>query len=221
MKAKISEIFKSIQGEGVYQSVEQAFVRFFGCTMRCAFCDTPLYYYREKSVQEVLDTIVSYGSIHSVALTGGEPLLHIEFLKKLTKALKGRRYTVYLETNGILYPQVQEIMAWIDIIAMDFKLPSSTGQEDFWQEHAAFLRCALQQEVFVKAVIGKETLLRDVMRAVSIIKEENPKVPLVLQPQHPFEEQLTQKLASLTQACQRHLSDVRVIAQLHKKLGVR
>jgi intein/homing endonuclease len=38
MRAKISEIFDSIQGEGVYQGVRQIFVRFAGCIQRCNFC---------------------------------------------------------------------------------------------------------------------------------------------------------------------------------------
>jgi len=41
MRAQISEVFQSIQGEGQYAGARQIFVRFFGCNMHCVWCDTP------------------------------------------------------------------------------------------------------------------------------------------------------------------------------------
>jgi organic radical activating enzyme len=127
MKAKISEIFKSIQGEGVYQGTEQVFVRFFGCNVHCSFCDTRLNNYSEKTVEEVLKDILLLGECGAVSLTGGEPLIYADFIKILAAGLKASGKTIYLETNGILHENLKEVIDLTDVIAMDFKLPSSTG----------------------------------------------------------------------------------------------
>ena len=84
-KAKISDIFKSIQGEGLYQGEEQLFVRLYGCNLQCKYCDTRLDYYEEKTVDELISLLDSdaFSGVQSVALTGGEPLLQPEFIKVL------------------------------------------------------------------------------------------------------------------------------------------
>ena len=85
-----------------------------------------------------------------MSLTGGEPLLQKDFLKGLLSLFKESRMISYLETNGILYKELQSIIDDIDIIAMDFKLPSSTKCRSFWDEHKRFLEVALRKEVFIK-----------------------------------------------------------------------
>ncbi|MDD4954508.1 MAG: 7-carboxy-7-deazaguanine synthase QueE [Candidatus Omnitrophica bacterium] len=221
MKAKISEIFKSIQGEGVYQGVEQVFVRFYGCNVHCSFCDTKLTGYSEKTVNEVLDDIVSLGECGSVSLTGGEPLVQADYVKILSAKLKAMGKIVYLETNGIMYESLKEVIDYIDVVSMDFKLPSSTKLINFWQEHERFLEVAKAKEVFVKAVIGKGTEREDIIESIRIIKRIKPDTPFVLQPQNPFEELLSEKLVFLSDICLREHIDVRTMCQLHKILGVK
>ncbi len=221
MKAKINEIFKSIQGEGIYQGVEQVFVRFFGCNLNCSFCDTKSGYYQEKSLGEVIEEIFAHKNYHSISLTGGEPLLQIGFLKELAKRLKSESRIVYLETNGVLYRYLEEIIDYTDIISMDFKLPSSTGQRSFWGEHRKFLELALKKDVFVKAVISKITDLKDLFKAIKLIEELKPGLPFILQPQNPYEEELKEKIAGFLKLAREHLPDVRSISQMHKALGVR
>ena len=91
LEGKVSEVFKSIQGEGLYQGVDQVFVRFFGCNLKCNFCDTELDYYKKKTTSELFNEINSFGDCHSLSITGGEPLLQIDFLKDLLKFLKKRK----------------------------------------------------------------------------------------------------------------------------------
>ncbi len=63
MKAKVLEIFRSIQGEGEYVGVAQVFVRFFECNMHCTWCDTPgsigdtTRNYQEYTCEQLLDII--------------------------------------------------------------------------------------------------------------------------------------------------------------------
>ncbi len=221
MTGKISEIFKSIQGEGVYQGKSQAFVRFFGCNLECRFCDTKLSFFQEVTLKDLLSQISSFGRCHSIALTGGEPLLQIDFLRDLVKKLKQEGRVTYLESNGTLPNNLAKIIECVDIVAMDFKLPTSTGQKSFWVEHREFLEIAKAKKVFVKAVIGKDTQIEDVKTSISIIKEKDKAIPFVLQPENPFEEELENKLNNFREIAQRALADVRIIPQLHKKIGIR
>ena len=221
MKAKITEIFKSIQGEGIYQGVKQVFVRFFGCNLSCSFCDTKQSFYEEKTLGEVIEGILTHKDYHSISLTGGEPLLQIDFLKELAKFLKKESRIIYLETNGILCGHLEEILDYTDIIAMDFKLPSSTKMRSFWKEHKEFLKVALRKEVFAKAVIGKATLTEDIRKAIEVIKTVKKDLFFILQPQNPFEDLLEAKLINFEKICREQNINARVIAQLHKELGVR
>jgi len=221
MTAKISEIFKSIQGEGPYQGTEQIFVRFYGCNVHCSFCDTNLNHYEEKTIEEVLKDILALGACNFISLTGGEPLMHADFVKALAAKLKSEGKTIYLETNGIMYENLKDMVDFIDIIAMDFKLPSSTGLISFWREHEEFLKIASSRQVFIKAVIGKDTYSEDIFESIKIIKKIKPDVPFILQPQSSLEDSLREKVMLFADICQKEHIDVRTMYQLHKILGVK
>jgi len=220
MKAEVSEIFKSIQGEGPYQGYTQIFVRFFGCNLRCSYCDTKLTYYQERTPEDALDEIYSYSNYHSVSLTGGEPLLQVEFLQELSKLLKLKKKKIYLETNGVLYDNLKRVVEHIDIVAMDFKLPTSTGQAAFWKEHEEFLKTA-QDKAFVKAVIGETTQIEDIYKAIEIIKKINPDIFFILQPEDSFEELLNKKMIYFQTICREQNIKTNIMSQLHKKIGVK
>jgi len=221
MKGNISEIFKSIQGEGLYQGDEQVFIRFFGCNLQCSFCDTKLRNYSQKSVLEVLQEVRSHSGCDCVSVTGGEPLLQIDFLTELAKELKNDGKAIHLETNGVLYKDLSKVVNFIDTVAMDFKLSSSTGMRDFWREHREFLKISQEKEVFVKAVIGKDTLIEDVRIALAIIKEVDRDLFFVLQPENPFEELMEKKLNYFEKTCKQAGINVKIMPQLHKMIGVK
>jgi len=221
-KARIIEIFSSIQGEGPYAGQPQSFVRFYGCNLACRFCDEKKKTrFSEYSASQVMRRLDKEG-VKTVSLTGGEPLLRVDFLKELLPRLKKKGFQVYLETNGTLKNNLLEILDFVDIISMDFKLPSSTGAGQFWKEHEEFLKKAAGKDVFVKAVVTKDTILSDIKKAVSIIKGVDSGIFFIIQP-------VTLKgriqgigLARifLKEALSK-LKNVRVMPQLHKILGVR
>lgn len=221
MKARISEVFKSIQGEGPYQGSNQVFVRFFGCNLKCRFCDTQLDLFEIKTISELLKDIYAYGNYHPVSLTGGEPLLQVKFLKELTGDLQKKNISIYLETNGTLVDNLLEIIDNIDIIAMDFKLPSSTGMKGYWTEHKEFLKIAEKKNIFIKAVITRETAAEDILKAAQIIKEVSADTLFIMQPENPYEGELTGKLKSFSSICEKENLRFGVIPQLHKSLGVK
>ncbi|MFA6350638.1 MAG: 7-carboxy-7-deazaguanine synthase QueE, partial [Candidatus Omnitrophota bacterium] len=136
VKGKITEIFDSVQGEGLYLGERQLFVRLHGCNMKCRFCDTKTTHYIEYHPQELLKELDMYeNDYHSVSFTGGEPLMQKDFLKNALELTSRSGYKNYLETNGTLPAALSEVIQHIDIVAMDLKFPSSTGADAYWQTH--------------------------------------------------------------------------------------
>ncbi len=223
MKAKIAEIFESIQGEGIYQGTRQLFIRFYGCNLNCNFCDTKLSFYQEYSLEDLLKKIDEFkGKYHSISLTGGEPLLQIEFLNLSLPELKKRNSSIYLESNGTLPDELREIIDVVDIIAMDIKLPSSTGLKEYWQEHKEFLKIAVKKDIFVKTVICNSTKFIDLKKAVEILAGINKDIPFILQPNSfQISNALLKKIEELRIFCLNHLTQVKIIPQWHKFMGVK
>ena len=96
---KINEIFYSLQGEGYHSGTPAVFVRFSGCNLRCAFCDTQHQEGQMMSLQEIVDEVNKYPVAPLVVLTGGEPSLFINeaFVAELKQKTKKK---IAIETNG-------------------------------------------------------------------------------------------------------------------------
>ncbi|MCX5698996.1 MAG: 7-carboxy-7-deazaguanine synthase QueE [Candidatus Omnitrophica bacterium] len=223
MRARIAEIFDSVQGEGPYLGEKQIFVRFFNCNLSCTYCDTKLDRFTEYEPNELFEKIRLYGDkYHSISFTGGEPLLCADFLKEILRFTSGYGYRHYLETNGTLFSELEQLIDRIDIIAMDLKFPSSTGMGNLWQLHRKFLKIASRKEVFLKAIICQATDEEDLKEALAIIKEISPSSVLVLQP-NSYEDQsvLHKKLLNFKQIANRGGVMACVIPQVHKIMGLR
>ena len=149
---RLKEIFASIQGEGPYIGYKQIFIRFCNCNLKCNYCDTefsPEEYFEEFSPQELAEYLnknFNLNEIHSISLTGGEPLLSVGFLKEFLP-LTGKS-TIYLETNATLADKLSEIIDFLDIIAADIKLESATGIKDTYKFHDKFLSIAKKKKIF-------------------------------------------------------------------------
>ena len=116
MKTKINEIFSSIQGEGPVVGYKQLFIRFCGCNLNCAYCDTEFTEGNEFSPQELYEKISTeydLKTFHSISLTGGEPLLSVDFLKEFLPLIKDKT-KIYLETNATLTQNLLELNNYID-----------------------------------------------------------------------------------------------------------
>lgn len=172
--ARLVEIFSSIQGEAELVGVRQIFVRFFGCNMRCEWCDSPETLTAPRGpllparleerpgsgrftrLDNPVDVAGVLGGVrrlndvphHSVSLTGGEPLLHVGFLERLIPAIQGEALRIYLETNGLLPDHLSRVVDRLDWVAMDLKPPSCTGQPwPNWLElHRRFITIARDSE---------------------------------------------------------------------------
>ena len=223
MKARITEVFDSLQGEGLYLGERQIFVRFFGCNLNCSFCDTQLDRFMEYESEELFEEIKLYREeYHSISFTGGEPLLYKDFLKEILKLTAKHGHKHYLETNGTLAAELEELIEYIDIVAMDLKFPSSSGMGNLWDMHRKFLKIAAQKEVFLKAIICQETQEEDLREALNLIKEVSPTSILILQP-NSYEDKdiLQKKLGKFKEVCSRANVIACVIPQIHKIVGLR
>jgi len=223
IKGKIAEIFESIQGEGIYLGEKQIFVRFFGCNLDCWYCDTKLDYFIEYDSEELIQELLLYpDNYHSVSFTGGEPLLQKRFLKEVLQLCRQHGFRNYLETNGTMPEALQEVVDWIDFIAMDVKLPSSCGHTDLWHLHYKFLEIASSKETFVKVVICDNTTVEDMRRAITLIRDINIGVVLVLQPNlQEFSLKLEDKLNWFRAIAEDSGITTCIIPQVHKLVGVR
>jgi len=110
---KVSEIFSSIQGEGLNAGKQAVFLRMSLCNLACEWCDTKYtwdwknYDYanevKEMSLQQVRTDLLKHGVKHLV-LTGGEPMLQQRDLLPLLESLKEAGFFIEVETNGTLTP---------------------------------------------------------------------------------------------------------------------
>ena len=115
--ARIKEVFASIQGEGPYIGAKQLFIRFCDCNLRCHYCDTDFTGESDEYTPESLfEVIIQFdlNTIYSVSLTGGEPLLSVDFLEKFLPILKEHHLKVYLETNATLPDELKRIIEYVN-----------------------------------------------------------------------------------------------------------
>lgn len=111
IKIKVSEIFTSFQGEGPYVGTPATFLRLYGCNLNCQWCDTDISTYEMLSVDdvaEILMTQMEFNNINLLVITGGEPTLQMEEIKRLIKELP-EDIKIQLETNGSIFEYIPEI----------------------------------------------------------------------------------------------------------------
>lgn len=122
LRLKITEIFRSLQGEGDAVGFPTVFVRLTGCPLRCQYCDTAYAFSGGEwwTIDQVLERVQSHGT-HHVCVTGGEPLAQRNCLALLER-LCDAGYEVSLETSGAL--PVAEVDQRVRRV-VDVKTPAS------------------------------------------------------------------------------------------------
>lgn len=169
---KISEIFHSIQGEGVLAGVSSIFIRTSGCNLRCTWCDTPYTSWKpegtDQSVDAIVEAIATYPAKHTV-LTGGEPMLFEESVV-LCERLKALGHHITIETAGTVFRPIP-----CDLMSISPKLSNSTPQHDpFWSIQHDKLR--LQPEVLRKLMDHADYQLKFVVANPQDLEEIHPLV---------------------------------------------
>ncbi len=196
----ISEMFRSLQGEGKLIGIPTVFVRSVGCNLECSWCDTRYAFTdgKETSEDEIVDFV---GDCHDVCLTGGEPLLRKEMVSLADRLLReGHRVSV--ETNGSvdigILPDHPDLL-----ISMDIKCPSSGMTDRMCWENLSLLRRKDQ----LKFIVADEN---DYEFAKDVLGRYHPDTEVIFSPVGGMH------LEPLAEAVLKDRLDARVLPQLHK-----
>ena len=240
-RAKIKEIFSSIQGEGPYMGCKQIFVRFCACNLNCSYCDTDFYptNINDKTTffEFTPDELVNYlkknydlNSIHSISLTGGEPLIWSEFLKEFMPKLEVK---YYLETNSTVDDNAKQILPLTNILAGDIKLPSCSGIKNSFELHDKFFEVVKNvknkngidfsvenNNFFTKVVFDEKITEEEIEKTIKIAQKYG--FEIILQPKM-IEDKLSVNTGFMMNVFERFSSEykyTRLIPQVHKFINV-
>ena len=189
MNAPITEIFCSVQGEGPYVGKRQLFLRFAGCNLNCSYCDTDVrkaeackyeedpgsgvfqYVRNPLSPEQVAELVDPFMNVHSLSLTGGEPLLYADFITELDVGLP-----LYLESNMTLPDMARKVKDCVSFVSGDVKLTDEFKGEKLELhiertiEAFRILRKTENRDCFCKIVMTKDTDPADVLNVAGSIR---------------------------------------------------
>jgi organic radical activating enzyme len=167
IQANVAEIFESVQGEGKYAGALQVFVRFSGCPVGCYYCDTDhsekpfvkagnVEYANPLTPETLIELLFSQFEpklCHSISFTGGEPIIHDEFIKKCAVVLKEHKILSFLETSGFDIGKLMNVIEFFDFVSLDIK----TTSEPQLDRAEALLKSTTQFEsVYLKLVVSSK-----------------------------------------------------------------
>jgi 7-carboxy-7-deazaguanine synthase len=209
---EVSEIFPSLQGEGVFIGIPMTFIRLSKCNLSCEFCDTKYSWQPGMHIEEekIAEQVNSYPA-HWVCITGGEPLL--QNLSYLFGLLPGK--SIMIETNGTIFDQYT-------FEAINFASVSPKFQDIKLDVLLNIYRAA--EHMQLKFVIDND---RDVLSAYNLIHKLSThlpikSIPIVLQPNGsvPLEKYFEnlRNLWEIIQDTSWKAYDIRVIPQIHRIL---
>ncbi len=224
------EIFSSIQGEGLLVGCRQIFIRFAGCNLQCSYCDIPESRDpRSGILTSTIDLLRKVESLktpdlHSIALTGGEPLLYSDFIKDFLKRVD---YVALIETNGSLPHEIRKIAHLLTYASVDIKLPEYLAGEDIIEKEIQAINILIEKGVdtYLKVVVLPSTPIDYIDIIVQKLEEgvsQPSKVPIVIQPSSPLNYWVknTPQLLKISEKIGKHFK-VRLIPQVHKFLNLR
>jgi 7-carboxy-7-deazaguanine synthase len=170
---RVTEIFRSIQGESTHAGRPCAFVRLTGCPMRCTWCDSEYTFTggERVSLDDVMRQVRAFGC-RLVEVTGGEPLAQKEAFE-LIRRLCEEGFEVLIETGGFVSTEGVDGRAKI---VLDVKCPASgEAERNHWpnlerlradRDEVKFVVADRADWEFARRVIGKYELER---RALAVL----------------------------------------------------
>ncbi len=201
---KISEIFYSLQGEGLRQGEPTVFIRLSGCNLKCDFCDTQYAWDdgRDLSLDQICTEVQDIKRLRFaqwICLTGGEPLF--QDITSLTRRLKTDKWKIQVETNGIFYQS----------LPVDWYTVSPKPEKYF--VHSKYTDSARE----VKLIVTRELEVATIKR----LREKFPeRIPFLLQAQSNLKWSLDRGIELLELAAKKNINNIRLSVQLHKILDI-
>ena len=207
----LSEIFCSLQGEGLLVGTPSVFVRFAGCPLRCRWCDTP-HELKEQggctySLDQALDQINQWSTRH-VVVTGGEPLVNESFSERahvglLLERLKKAGQHVTIETAGIAF--VSDLDC--DLMSISPKLGNSLGHDNSHTPtpaNVAVIRRLMDAYPYqIKFVVEGE---RDIPEIACLLRDAGSvdRDRVLLMPQAKTRQELLEKSSEIAKLCMKY-----------------
>ena len=220
---KISEVFASIQGEGILAGVPSLFIRTSGCNLRCQWCDTPYTSWapegEEWAVDQIMEWVEGQAGYRHVVLTGGEPMIQPE-LPDLARRLGDSGFLITVETAGTVYVDLA-----CDLMSISPKLANSTPWAmDGGRRAEAHERLRINGEVLRRLVEGYEHQLKFVVGDPSDVDEIKQVIDVcgarpervLLMPEGRTAEVLRERGVWLVEICKAH--GYRYCPRLHVEL---
>jgi 7-carboxy-7-deazaguanine synthase len=219
----ISEIFYSVQGEGILTGVPSVFIRTSGCNLRCAWCDTPYTSWEATgeslSLAEIEAAVRQFPAARHIVLTGGEPMLATN-VGPLTRRLRELGYHITLETAGTVFTDVA-----VDLFSISPKLSGSTPGDEAgaWRQRheesrnnqAVIARMMAAAPYQLKFVIATPEDLDEVLELVRRLQPDEPS-RVLLMPQGRTVEELDRAAPWLVEVCRE--TGFRYCDRLHIRL---
>jgi 7-carboxy-7-deazaguanine synthase len=166
---RLSEIFYSIQGEGILAGVPSVFVRTTGCNLRCTWCDTPYTSWKPEGYNVMWGQLLSEIRRHwcgHVVITGGEPMI-LSDLPELSQKIKDIDQHITIETAGTVYQKVV-----CDLMSISPKLSSSTPYDREEGKFAArHEELRYQPDVLKQLIAEYDYQLKFVISSIDDVRE--------------------------------------------------
>jgi len=235
---RISEIFTSIEGEGIYVGTKTMFIRLAGCHLKCRWCDTPyalpMDSGKEYSIHQAKEQIKSLLQpfTYKVNFTGGEPLLQHHAIISLADFLKNEKgLKTYIESSCFDSHRFSEILHYIDICKIEFKTPDSgvtrtDNYDDLLLNEFECLELAQKygKTTYIKVVTTNSTSIAWFKELVHDIFSKSNRQNIsgfVIQPSTGMDEPTLAKLFDFYDIVFPLYPEVRIIPQLHKEICAR